>query len=95
MRDRAGAASRESLNVNFAFFFQRDRISQSESSRGYRLSRVSARFRRIFISRAKRLGGMLLSVGQEDAEKRKFFRSEGNHVYGAKGVLSLALQKRS
>lgn len=39
---------------------------------------------------------MFLSVGQEDAKKRKFFRSKGNHVYGAKGwVLSLALQKRS
>lgn len=28
---------------------------------------------------------MLPSAGAGDAEKRKFFRSEGNHVYGAKG----------
>lgn len=46
---------------------------------------TSTRFRRIFISRARRLWrGCSFRPGWEDAEKRKFFRSKGEHVYGAK-----------
>lgn len=55
MRDRAASGESRVVRCKFRVFYQRDRISRSESSRGYRrLSRASARFRRIFISRAKR-----------------------------------------
>lgn len=83
--------NRESLDVNFVSF-NSVVFFRSESSRGCRLSRASARFRWIFISRARKSSAecSFRSGKGTRKKKRQFFQSKENHVYGAErwGLIS-------
>ena len=63
--------------------FQRDCISQNESSREYRVSQASVRFRRIFISRAKRLGGRCSFRSGERTRRKENFSARKEIAFTA------------